>query len=128
VNLLLDTCTFLWLATDPQQLSAEASRQIADPANVRYLSTVSAWEIGVLVSLMRLALPQPPAAAIPSWRHQYGIESLPLEEPAACHVPNLPMIHRDPFDRMLICQAIIHGMAIVTPDHYIQQYPVPTVW
>ena len=127
MNLLLDTCTFLWHVLEPVRLSA-AVRHLADPANAFFLSTVSEWEIGVLYSLGRLALVQPPERFVPDQRTLLGIAVLPLEEARQLHVPNLPRLHKDPFDRMLVCQAVVHDLTILTPDPLIQAYPVRTVW
>lgn len=76
----------------------------------------------------KLKLPQSPTKLIPTYRERYGITSLPLDEEAAVYVPRLPKLHADPFDRMLICQSIVHGLAILTPDESITQYPVRTIW
>ena len=99
-----------------------------DPANEIYLSAVSAWEIAVKNALGRLPLPEPPERFIPARRKQHGIDTLPLEEEAALHLIRLPPYHQDPFDRMLICQAVVHSMVILTPDELILQYPVRTTW
>lgn len=128
MKLLLDTCSFLWLSSDPGKLSPAARLALLDPGNLAYLSVVSAWEIAVLVSLGRVVMHQPPDLLIPAQRALHGIEILPLTEAAALHVTNLPKIHRDPFDRMLICQALVEGLTLLTPDPLIQRYPVPTAW
>jgi len=93
-----------------------------------YLSTVSAWEIAVKHHLGRLPLPEPPGRFVPDRRHRYRLLPLPLDEESALHVARLPDLHRDPFDRMLICQALVHGMVLLTPDPLVAQYPVRTLW
>jgi PIN domain nuclease of toxin-antitoxin system len=128
MRLLLDTCTFLWLATDDAQLSARCRELFVDPTNELYLSPVSAWEIAVKNSLGRLPLPAPPSTYIPDARHRNGILTLPLSEEAMLQITKLPSHHRDPFDRMLICQALIEGLVILTPDSLISQYPVRVAW
>jgi PIN domain nuclease of toxin-antitoxin system len=128
VRLLLDTCTFLWIAGDAPELAASARQLFQEPDNEVYLSPISGWEIVLKHSLGRLPLPQPPQSFVPTVRKQHGIEVLPLGEDAALHLGRLPQLHRDPFDRMLICQAIFHGLVILTPDELISQYPVPTAW
>lgn len=128
MKLLLDTCTFLWLATDAPELSGTARELFENPANDTFLSSVSSWEIAVKNSLGALPLPEPPEIFVPQTREQMGIESLALEEEATLYLARLPKVHRDPFDRMLICQALCHGMALLTPDSHILQYPVRTVW
>jgi PIN domain nuclease of toxin-antitoxin system len=128
VKLLLDTATFLWVVSDASELSEEAREVFADPENDVYLSSVSAWEIAVKHALGKLPLPAAPARFVPLQRKQHGIEPLQLDEEAALHLTHLPPLHKDPFDRMLVCQAVVHHLAILTPDELIEQYPVRTIW
>ena len=128
MRILLDTCTFLWIITDSPELSTSAHDLFQDPANDVFLSGASAWEIAIKYALGRLPLPESPERFVPVQREQHGIESLPLEENATLHLTRLPVMHRDPFDRMLICQAIIHSMVLMTPDELILQYPVRSTW
>ena len=128
MKLLLDTSTFLWIANDSPELSAHARELFVDPGNEVYLSSVSTWEMAVKYALGRLPMPEPPAPFVRLQREQHGIEPLPLEEEAALHLTRLPPLHKDPFDRMLICQAIVHGLVILTQDQLIYQYPVRTAW
>ena len=127
MNLLLDTCTFLWLA-GAGPLSSAAADAIATPANEVYLSAASVWEVVTKYQRGRLALPEPPDQLIPTERRLRGLLSLPFDEESALQGLSLPWWHRDPFDRMLISQAIAHGLAIVTPDPLIRQYPVRVIW
>ena len=128
MNLLLDTCTFLWIATGDESLSSSARRLFADPTNQVFLSAVSAWEIAVKHSLGRLPLPRPPSVLVPEQRRRHQIQPLLLDEAAALFCAKLPELHKDPFDRMLICQAIMGGLTLLTPDQLISQYPVATSW
>ena len=128
MKLLLDTCTFLWIALGDQALSRRAREAFADPANEAYLSAISSWEIALKHALGKLPLPEQPTVLVPEMRARYRIEPLPLDEPAALAIAQLPELHRDPFDRMLICQAIMGGLTLVTPDALIRQYAVPTLW
>lgn len=128
MNLLLDTCTFLWIVSDSRELSKRCREMFSTPENDVFLSPVSAWEIVVKHALGRLPLPEPPSAFIPKHRKAHGIQPLDLGEEAVMHLSRLPEYHKDPFDRVLVCQAIAHGMAILTPDGHITQYPVRTVW
>jgi len=128
VRILLDTCTFLWIIADAPDLSKRARELFVDPANNVFLSSVSAWEICVKYGLGRLPLPEPPEKFIPRQREKHGIDPIALEEEAAVYLARLPPSHRDPFDRMLICQAIVHGMVILTPDELVTQYPVRSLW
>jgi PIN domain nuclease of toxin-antitoxin system len=128
VRLLLDTCTFLWLAWDAPELSPKARALFRDPANEVFLSVVSCWEIALKASLGKLPLPGDPARLVPDLRERHGVLSLPLDEATALHVARLPPLHRDPFDRMLVCQAITGGLTILTPDPLVSAYPVLTDW
>ena len=128
MKLLLDTCTALWAAIDAPQLSRNARELFKDPGNEAYLSAISAWEICLKYAMGKLPLPSPPEVFIPELRKQGILQSLPVDEAATLHLNRLPALHRDPFDRMLICQAIAEGMVIVTPDENIRRYPVRTAW
>ena len=124
MKLLLDTCTFLWIVTGSSRLSKHAAQWFSDPANDVFLSAVSAWEIAVKHSLGTLRLPAPPLEFIPSQREAHGITALPLTEEEVLYLPKIPKLHRDPFDRMLICQAKAHGLTLASSDGLVRQYPV----
>ncbi len=128
MRLLLDTVAFLWLAEDDAQLSAAARDAIVDPANAVFLSAVSAWEIAIKHGLGRLGLRMPPDEYVPEQRRLHRIETLGIDEAATLQVGKLPELHRDPFDRLLVAQAIVHGLTIVTLDRLIRDYPVPVLW
>ena len=128
MNILLDTCTFLWIVTNASELSPRARELFQDPANAVYLSSVSAWEIAVKYMLGRLPLPEPPDRFVGPMRTSHGIDPLPLEEEAVLMLPRLPDLHKDPFDRMLVCQALTQQLALLTPDALIRQYPARVVW
>ncbi|MGQ0593944.1 MAG: type II toxin-antitoxin system VapC family toxin [Gammaproteobacteria bacterium] len=128
MRLLLDTCAFLWLIAGGRELSATAESLFRDPANTVFLSPVSFWEIVVKHRLGRLPLPEPPQVFVPRQRQQHRILSLPLDEEAVQQLARLPDYHKDPFDRMLICQAIAQGLVILTPDPDITRYPLRTAW
>jgi len=128
VKLLLDTCTFLWIVGGAPDLSSRAREVFVDPDNEVYLSVVSAWEIALKHAAGRLPLPGSPERFVPAERGRHGIDSLGLDEESALHLARLPPLHRDPFDRMLVCQAIVHGLAILGPDPLITQYPIRAAW
>jgi PIN domain nuclease of toxin-antitoxin system len=128
VKLLLDTCTFLWFNADAPALSERAKAMCLDPESELYLSVISAWEIALKHVAGRLSLPEPAAQYVPSRREANGITSLELSEETVLQLPKLPPLHGDPFDRMLVCQAIVHGLAILTPDEWITRYPVRVMW
>lgn len=128
MKLLLDTCTFLWALEGGKELSEAAREALADPENDVFLSAVSAWEIAVKHGLGKLPLPEPPDRYVPAQRTARGIAALPLDEDAALQLVRLPSLHRDPFDRMLVCQALVGALSIVTPDPEIARYPVRILW
>ncbi len=130
MNLLLDTCTFLWLITADSALSAVARAAIQHPAHVVYVSAASLWEVLIKHRLGRLELHVAVSLEqhLVAQRERHGLDLLPITEEAVTQLPKLPPIHRDPFDRILIGQAIAHGLVVWTPDRAIQQYPVRTVW
>jgi PIN domain nuclease of toxin-antitoxin system len=128
VNLLLDTCTFLWAVRGDARLSPTAATLFRDPGNEVFLSAVSAWEIAVKHQLGKLPLADAPALYVPRERQRHGIEPLPLAEGVTLMLEKLPAVHSDPFDRLLVCQAIHHGLTLLTPDPSIQRYPVPVQW
>ncbi|MBM4254428.1 MAG: type II toxin-antitoxin system VapC family toxin [Deltaproteobacteria bacterium] len=128
MKILLDTCTFLWIITDAPDLSQRARELFSAAEHEVYLSVVCSWEIAVKYALGKLPLPAAPEQYVPAQRTKHGILSLPLEEEASLYLGKLPTPHKDPFDRMLVCQTIVHGMTLLTPDPQITQYPVHTIW
>jgi PIN domain nuclease of toxin-antitoxin system len=128
MRILLDTVTFLWAVSAAPELSDQARELFVDPDNEIYLSSVSSWEIVVKHSLGKLPLPEPPAKFIPMQRKQHGIDALSLDEETTLYLTRLPGLHRDPFDRMLVCQAVVQHLVILTPDELINQYAVRTIW
>ena len=128
MRILLDTCTFLWIAVDAPELSKRARAVFADPENEVFLSAVSGWEIAVKHELGRLSLPSPPDAYVPELRRRHGIAEFPLGEEATLYLHRLPALHRDPFDRMLVCQSIVEGLVLLTPDEAITRYPIRSLW
>jgi PIN domain nuclease of toxin-antitoxin system len=128
LRLLLDTCTFLWAVDQQAELSAKARSAITDPSSEVYVSAISAWEIAVKQERGNLALADSAQRFVPKYREMLGFLDLALDEASALRSGSLPPLHRDPFDRMLVCQAIEHGLVIVTPDAHITQYPIRTLW
>jgi PIN domain nuclease of toxin-antitoxin system len=128
MKLLLDTSTFLWMIADSDRLSKRARTAIADPDSEVWLGVVSLWEISIKQKIGRLDLPGPAWSYATAARERHGIESLSLTEPAVAHLAKLGEVHKDPFDRMLVCQAIEHDLLVVTNDPLVCQYPVKTLW
>jgi PIN domain nuclease of toxin-antitoxin system len=122
MRLLLDTHIFLWYITGDLRIKPAVRKAIED-CDVAYLSVVSLWEATTKYQLGKLPLPAPPHPWLTAQRENHGIDSLALEERAVARLPMLPMLHRDPFDRMLVCQALEHDLIVVTVDAILQQYP-----
>ncbi|MBA3884698.1 MAG: type II toxin-antitoxin system VapC family toxin [Acidobacteria bacterium] len=128
MKLLLDTCTFLWAVSAPERLPAGVAGMILAEEHEVFVSAASAWEIAIKVTTGRLALRGAPDRFVREQREASGFATLPIDEESALHVGRLPGLHRDPFDRMLVSQAIVHGMTILTPDPLVVQYPARTAW
>src|SRR5256885_16981840 len=105
MRLLIDTHVFLWYIVADGKLPATFRAAIQDPANEVYLSAASVWEAVIKHALGKLPLPGPPADYLPQQRDTHGIASLPVEEAAMPHLADLPPLHREPFDRILVAQA-----------------------
>ncbi len=127
MKLLLDTCTFLWIAADASSLSQTARHLFLSQEEV-WLSAASCQEIVVKHQIGKLPLPEAPARYIPRIRDAHGIGALSIDETDALHLATLPAIHKDPFDRLLVSQAICRGLTILTPDPLIQSYPARWEW
>lgn len=128
---LLDTCTLLWWLAQPQRLTPKVRDVIADPAVDVAVSVVTLWEILVKVRIGKiriLAEGQSTYDFLLKAVAASGFKTLALVEQDLRHTLQLPMLHRDPFDRMLICQAIENAMTLVTPDVAIHRYPIRTLW
>lgn len=127
MKLLLDTHIFLWYITADPRLSAAHQAAIQSSDNDVYLSAVSVWEAVVKHALGKLSLPASPVEYLPKQREAHGIAPLPFEESAMQFLADLPPLHRDPFDRMLIAQAMRHGMTVVTVDTQVSMYDCQTL-
>ena len=125
MKLLLDTHIFLWYISADPQLPGAFRDAIRDPANEVYLSVASVWEAVIKYALGKLPLPEAPAEYLPRQREAHQIATLAVEEAALAHLAGLPPLHRDPFDRVLIAQALQHGLTLVTVDDAVRAYPVP---
>jgi PIN domain nuclease of toxin-antitoxin system len=128
VKLLLDSCTFLWAVSDPDRLPARIATLILQRDHEVFVSAASAWEIAIKAATGRLRLRGSADQFVRDQREAAGFASLPIDEESTLHVTRLPALHRDPFDRMLVSQAIVHGLTILTPDPLVTQYPARTTW
>jgi PIN domain nuclease of toxin-antitoxin system len=121
------THVFLWFITGNNRLSQKFLDSIRDTNNQVYLSVVSVWEAVIKYHLGKLPLPHPPESYLPRQRSLHQVVSLPLDEASVTRLANLPPLHRDPFDRILISQAIEHNLTMVTVDPAILDYSVATL-
>lgn len=124
MNILLDTHIFLWFISADRHLPEPIRHAIQDPTNDVYLSVVSVWEVIVKHQLGKLQLPAAPESYVPAQRERHRITSLPVDEASVMNLPRLPSFHRDPFDRMLICQALEHDLVVATVDRAMFGYTV----
>ncbi len=124
MKILLDTCEFLWLISGDPSLPPATKQEIQNPQNEIFLSVVSLWEIIIKHGLGKLPLPEAAESYIPTQREKHGILSLYLRESAVKRLRALPALHRDPFDRMLICQTQDEDMHSASSDPIIARYPV----
>lgn len=127
MKLLLDTHVWLWLQYAPERLR-DALTAVEDPANELLLSAASSWEIAVKWGLGKLPLPEPPEVYVPDRMASSGVVPLPVEHAHALAVAQLPPHHRDPFDRLLVAQAIAERAAVVTADEAFRAYQAQVVW
>ena len=127
MKLLLDTHTFLWAINQPERLSPKVQTLLRDPAIPRWLSAVALWEIAVKIQIGKLALPAQPGYYL---GHLLALKAQVLAIGArhTLGVLALPLLHKDPFDRLLVAQAREEGLTLVTADQFIHQYDVPVLW
>lgn len=127
--ILLDTCTFLWMVSNQPDLSASAKKMIQDNPNQLYISSISAFEIGIKVQKGKLILPEKTDAWFEPLLDFHQIIEIPVTSKIAILATQLPPIHADPFDRILVATAQLHQSTLLTPDSAIRQYSqVKTAW
>ncbi len=129
MSLLLDTCTFLFLISDYERVPEPVLARIEREETA--VSILCLWEMLIKHGKGRLRVDTDGTTLAGFWREQceaLELTVLPIETADVARLEQLPPRHKDPFDRLLICQAIEHGLGIVTPDDHIRRYPVKTVW
>ena len=127
MNLLLDSHALIWFLNGDSRLSSNAKKSIEDPANQNFVSIATVWEIAIKNSLGKLNLTRP-LSELPGQLHQNGFDLLPVEFRHIFQVNRLPFHHRDPFDRIIIAQALEERMTIVGLDPEFPAYGVPVLW
>jgi PIN domain nuclease of toxin-antitoxin system len=126
---LLDTHTFVWLASDQSALSSVALTAIKKDRGSLFISVVTSWEIALLYKKGRLLLPLPPSEFVEKALQHYGVRELPLKSEIAMAGVALPDIHNDPFDRILVAEALQNKCRLITKDEKISLYPgIEVVW
>ena len=128
MRLFLDTHTFLWYIFGDRQLSTAATALLQNPANEKYLSIASPWEVGVKISTGKLTLSVPLEAYFEEQMKLNSVQTLPITLAHIARVSALPLHHRDPFDRMLIAQSLVEGIPLVSADAVFNAYGVTLPW
>lgn len=127
MKIILDTHIFLWFISGDNRLKIDIRDAISDSENEVYLSIISIWESIVKYKLGKLPLPESPEIYLPKQREYHQIINLNLDESSVIKLAKIPYLHRDPFDRMLICQALQNHLTIATADAAIRAYPVKLI-
>lgn len=128
VRYLLDTHTLLWFIAEDKQLSSSGQRLILDSSNEIFISTASLWEIAIKINIGKLALNKPFEQSFPDELDSHGIEILDITVDTLVQLTILPLHHRDPFDRLIIAQAIVEGVPIISKDAAFDLYDVKREW
>ena len=128
MSYLLDTCIFLWWSLNPELLSDRILNIISDQTNKIYVSSASCWEIVIKYNINRLEIPTSPDTFIIDEIQENSFSVLPITPPHVFELLNLPDIHNDPFDRILIAQSKNERLSFLTNDKIIQRYRVDTIW
>jgi PIN domain nuclease of toxin-antitoxin system len=125
---LLDTHAFLWWTTDDVRLSDRAREVFADGRNELFFSAASGWEIAIKAALGKIQVPEDLERFLAEQLSRNAIQVFPIHLSHALRVYTLPNYHRDPFDRLLVAQAILEKVPLLSADLYISRYPVETIW
>lgn len=124
---LLDTHVFLWWLLDAKKLSTKINNIIKDPENELYFSAISSWEICIKIQLNKLVLPDNPIYYIPKKIKEHNILELEVNHNHVLHLLLVPLIHKDPFDRVLVAQAISEEMILLSCDQMLKKYPIKVI-
>jgi PIN domain nuclease of toxin-antitoxin system len=128
MTLLLDTCTFIWLCSDPEKLSEPAAQALDKPANDRALSMASVWEIALKYQGGKLPLPQKPDTWVEEQLRLQDVSVLPLQRDVLYEAAALPPVHKDPFDRVIAADALRRKLHLVSPDKPFELYRCKVIW
>ena len=125
---LLDTMVWIWSVGLTENIGEEGQKILADASSEVYLSTASSWELAIKTQLGKYVLPEPPPTYVPKRLAEQRILSLPISQTHSLKVYDLPLFHRDPFDRLIIAQALVEEMTILTSDRDFAKYSTPIIW
>ena len=128
MRVLLDTSTFLWWITDSDRLGERVRQVLTDEQNEVWFSVASGWEIVIKAGLGRVSFTKDPEEFIPEQISANGFQILPIQLRHALKISALPSVHRDPFDRLLVAQALVEDLTILSGDSRIAAYPVDVLW
>lgn len=128
MKLLLDTHAFIWWDREPERLPPRVYSACENPDNQLYLSVASVWEMQIKVGVGKLSFQQPLSDIIENQKNENGLTILPVNLPHVWQLATLPSHHNDPFDRMLVAQAMAEKMALVTADRHIARYSAELFW
>ena len=128
MKLLLDSHSFVWWRDEPNKLSPPAFAEISNPSNDVFLSAVSVWELQIKIALNKFTIKGELETAVKQEQRNNGFQILPVQLSHALYLENLPPHHKDPFDRLLISQAIVESMILVTADPEFANYQVSLLW
>ncbi len=128
MKVLLDTHTFIWWVNNDPLLSPAVRTVVGDRANDIFLSAVSTWEMAIKIAIGKLSLAQSVGSFVNAQITQYQFKTLMITFDHTYQVETLPLHHSDPFDRLLIAQALVENLVILTRDPNFQQYGVSTLW
>ena len=128
MNLIIDSHTFIWSYDEQHKLSNNALQAMSNPANALFLSVASVWEIQIKIAIGKFILQDSLANVIAEQQQINGVQILPVQLSHALYLENLPLHHKDPFDRLLISQAIVENMTLVSADIQFANYQVSLLW
>lgn len=128
MRILLDTHVFLWWLVDSSELSGSARALMADGANALFWSAASSWEVSIKYALGRLPLPEPPERLLPAELARHRVQRLPIVDAHAFRAGQLPLHHKDPFDRMLVAQAQVETLVLLSSDPLLRPYGADVRW
>jgi PIN domain nuclease of toxin-antitoxin system len=128
MNLLLDSHAFVWMHEEPHKLSVNVAYEILNPANQIFLSVVTVWELQIKIALKKFSFSDTLENVILREQQTNKVQILPVKLSHALYLENLPLHHKDPFDRLLISQAIVENMILVTSDSEFVKYQAKLLW